>query len=93
MTLWWGCEQQIDLGSILEHPFTVVVKLESLNPKERVAYVFRKGKLLRTEECAGKMTAASTTPPTNGRRRASSTSPEFADSSSAGSRLLTIGWM
>lgn len=57
ITLWWGCEQRIDLGSILVHPFTVVVKLESLNPKERVAYVFRKGKLLRTEECAGKMTA------------------------------------
>lgn len=35
----------------------MVVKLESLNPKERVAYVFRKGRLLRTEEFAGNMTA------------------------------------
>ena len=55
--LWCGYERQIDLGAILEPSFTVVVKLESLNPKERVAYVFRKGKLLRTEERAGKMTA------------------------------------
>ena len=55
--MWLHGERAIIPGTIFKASISVDVNLESLNPKERVAYVFRKGRLVRTEEHAGKMTA------------------------------------